>query len=297
MEGKLYGSGGTDRAAPAPPASLLPRFASGLATFGGAALLAVVIAHWFWRIAAPAVPLPPPAPLPESTAQQFAVAPIFGGVAGDTAGEPVPALGAVTPQGDLRLLGVIAGRDGAVQALFRVADRGPVLVGAGQEVASGLRLDAVLADRVRLSGRGEVREMLLRAAPPLASPVVVAPAKLAAVDRGACAAPAGFKGSLYRINAELLSGMAAQPDSWKPWLAASAAGLVVREGSGFASMLGLKSGDRLREANGIPLTATDDLLVAVVKPLQGNQPVRVRAAREGGELELLLVNASACTPR
>ncbi|MBK7744053.1 MAG: hypothetical protein IPI40_10450 [Betaproteobacteria bacterium] len=243
------------------------------------------------------MPLPPPAPLPESTAQQFAVAPIFGGVAGDTAGEPVPALGAVTPQGDLRLLGVIAGRDGAGQALFRVADRGPVLVGVGAGEWRRTAPRGGVGRRVRLSGRGEVREMLLRAAPPLASPVVVAPAKLAAVDRGACAAPAGFKGSLYRINAELLSGMAAQPDSWKPWLAASAAGLVVREGSGFASMLGLKSGDRLREANGIPLTATDDLLVAVVKPLQGNQPVRVRAAREGGELELLLVNASACTPR
>ena len=295
MGAKLYGSGGTGRAAPR--ASPLLRFASGLATFGGAALLAVAAAHWFWRVAAPAAPLPPPATLPESTAAQFAVAPIFGGVAGKTAGEPLPALGAVTPQGDLRLLGVIAGRDGAGQALFRVADRGPVLVGAGQEVTSGLRLEAVLADRVRLSGRGEVREMLLRTAPPLASAVVAAPAKLAAVDGGACAAPAGFRGPLYRINAELLSGMAAQPDSWKPWLAASAAGLVVREGSGFPSLLGLKSGDRLREANGIPLTATDDLLVAVVKPLQGNQPVRVRGAREGGELELLLINASACTPR
>ena len=59
-------------------------------------------------------------------------------------------------------------------------------------------------------------------------------------------------------------------------------------------MLGLKSGDRLRDANGIALTANDDLLVAVVKPLQANQPVRVRGAREGAELELLLVNASAC---
>jgi hypothetical protein len=204
---------------------------------------------------------------------------------------PAAAIGA----GEPRLLGVIAGPNGAGQALFRLAERGPVLVAVGAEVAPGLRLDAVYPDRVRLAGRGEARELLLRTPSPLA---VAVPAPRAAAASGAgCAAPAGFKGPTYRINAELLGGMATQPESWKPLLGESPTGLVVRDGVGFAAMLGLKAGDRLREANGVPLTANDDLLTAVVRPLQGSQPVRVRGARDGGELELLLVNASACAPR
>jgi hypothetical protein len=56
----------------------------------------------------------------------------------------------------------------------------------------------------------------------------------------------------------------------------------------------LKPGDTLREANGIRLSVAEDLIVAVVKPLQGNQAVRVKGSRGNSELELLLVNASAC---
>ena len=83
-------------------------------------------------------------------------------------------------------------------------------------------------------------------------------------QRAACTAPAGFSGSIYRLNAELLSGMAAQPESWKPALDAVRNGLTVRSAGGFAVMLGLKVGDSLREANGIALTATDDVLGAIV---------------------------------
>jgi hypothetical protein len=292
MGGRLYGSrqgvpGEAWRAA-------LARLPSSLAALAGAALLAFVIAHWFWRIAAPAPGPTLPVPWPQSSAGPLAAAAVFGvAAAGPAPDRDTPVAGAAA--GEPRLLGVIAGPNGTGQALFRLADRGPVLVTAGREVAPGLRLDAVYPDRVRLAVRGEARELLLRSPSPLAA--AVPPPRAAAVTGAGCAAPAGFRGPTYRINAELLGGMVTQPESWKPLLGESPTGLVVRDGAGFASMLGLKAGDRLREANGVPLTANDDLLAAVVRPLQGNQPVRVRGARDGGELELLLVNASACAPR
>ena len=297
MGRRLYGSG----ADPRPAGTALPvRAAAWLATVLAASLLAFVLAHWFWRLAGP-VPAPaPPAPLPDSVLAALAGAPLFGGAAtAPEAGRAAPPV-AAGALGDIRLLGVIAGRDGIGHALVRLADRGPVLVATGQEMAPGVRLDAVFADRVRLAGHGETREVLLRQPAPLASRAPGAPAApppKAAAEQGACAPPAGFRGPVYRINAELLSGMAAQPQSWKDVLGESPTGLVVREGGGFAAMLGLKPGDRLRDANGIPLSANGDLLAAVVRPLQASQPVRVRGTREGGPLELLLVNASACAAR
>lgn len=261
-------------------------------------LLAAVVAQLGWRVllSPPAAVAPPP--LPDVLAPLFAVSPPFGSpgmAAGAAAKADAPPV--ATLQGDLKLLGVFAGRDGAGQALFRVPDRGPVLVALGQEIAGGVKLSAVFADRVRVVDRGETRDILLRttAAATKAAPT---PAIAAArADRAGCVAPAGFAGSTYRINAELLSGMAAQPESWKPALDAARSGLTVRDAGGFAVMLGLKVGDLLREANGIALTATDDVLNAVVKPLQANQAVRVRGTRGGAELDFLLVNASACTGR
>lgn len=294
MGGRLYGSRQGD---PRPAWRVaLARLPSSLAALGGAALLAFVIAHWFWRIAAPAPVASPAVPWPQNSAEPLAAAGVFGAGAPGPAPDRGPPVAGAAGAIELRLLGVIAGPNGTGQALFRLADRGPVLVTVGGDVAPGLRLDAVYADRVRLADRGEARELPLRSPAPLAAPLA-APRAGAAAAGAACAAPAGFRGPTYRINAELLGGMATQPESWRPLLRESPAGLVVRDGAGYAAMLGLKAGDRLREANGVPLTANDDLLAAVVRPLQGNQPVRVRGARDGGELELLLVNASACAAR
>ena len=58
-------------------------------------------------------------------------------------------------------------------------------------------------------------------------------------------------------------------------------GLAVREGSPLASMLGLKPGDRVAQANGIALAGIDDILVAFVKPLIASQPVHVAGIRDG----------------
>jgi S1-C subfamily serine protease len=108
---------------------------------------------------------------------------------------------------------------------------------------------------------------------------------------------------VLRVNAELLTGMGTQPDAWRALLAAAPAaagtpgalaGLAVRDQSGFGALLGLKEGDRVTLANGIPLATPDDVLAAVVKPLTANLPVRVSGTREGKPAEWLLLNAGAC---
>ena len=68
----------------------------------------------------------------------------------------------------------------------------------------------------------------------------------------------------------------------------------MREGSGAASMLGMKPGDSLAQANGIALKGIDDILVAFVKPLIASQPVQVAGVREGKPATWLFVNAGAC---
>ena len=67
-------------------------------------------------------------------------------------------------QGDARLLGVFAEADGAGYALFRFADRGPVLVKAGADIASGMTLVEVRPRGVRIRDHGELRDLELRSA-------------------------------------------------------------------------------------------------------------------------------------
>ena len=59
-------------------------------------------------------------------------------------------------------------------------------------------------------------------------------------------------------------------------------------------MLGMRAGDRMTQANGIALASVDDVLLALVKPLVANQPVRVAGTRDGKPAEWLFVNAGAC---
>ncbi len=85
-----------------------------------------------------------------------------------------------------------------------------------------------------------------------------------------------------------------RPESWQALLAPVAGGLAVRDGSGFATMLGMKTGDRMTQANGIALSGIDDVQVAFVKPLIASQPVRVAGIRDGKPSEWLFLNAGAC---
>ena len=95
---------------------------------------------------------------------------------------------------------------------------------------------------------------------------------------------------MVALNAELMNGLIAQPDSWRALLEASGGALLVRDESGFAAMLGLKRGDRIEQANGIALTTPDDVIGAVLRPLASSQPVRVAGSRDGQPRELWLRN-------
>lgn len=283
-------------ASPQVPRSL--RWAAPLATLAALLLLALVIAEWGWRWFGPSPVLLPIAAPAEPWSPAIVASGIFGAPAATSKGAPAAESQASVPaQGDTRLLGVFAERDERGYALFRLAERGPVLVRAGDELAPGVRLEAVLPDRVRIRDRGELRELPLRAGAARPETSAAAPrAGARPAGAAACAAPAGFRGGVYRVNAELLTGVAAQPDGWQAILVPSAGALEVRDRSGFAAMLGMKPGDRLAQANGIALASVDDVLAAVVKPLVASQAVRLAGTREGKPAEWLLLNAGACPP-
>lgn len=271
-----------------PPLPWHWRVASWIATAAGVVLLTFVGVHWGWRWLAPA----PPPPAAEVAVERWAPAilssPLFGRtVPGTTPPTAIPA--PTTLQGDTRLLGVFAERDGAGYALFRLGERGPVLVKAGGEIAKDVVLVEVRPDGVRIRDRGEMRDLALRAT---AAALLPAPAR--GTQRVSCAAPAGFKGPVYRLNAELLTGIASRPDEWKTHFEPVAGGIAVRAGSGFAAMLGMKPGDRMAQANGIALAGIADVLVAFVNPLVASQPVHVAGTRDGKPADWLFLNAGAC---
>ena len=180
-------------------------------------------------------------------------------------------------------------RDGGGYALFRTG-RGPIIVATGQEISGGVRLDAVQPDKVVLIDGGVRREMVLRAAAEVRPAVAVAQN----AKPSGCAVPAGFNGPIVRLNAELLGGMTGTPDAWKALLEAAPGALIVRDQSGFAGMLGLKNGDRIERANGIPLAIPGDIASTVLQPLTKSQAVWVAGTRDGKPQQWLYLNAGAC---
>ena len=136
------------------------RIASWLATAAGILLLGYVIALWGWRWLGPAPALvPAPAPA-ERWTPAIVAAPIFGRAGAAAVETAAPA----TLQGDTRLLGVFAESGGAGYALFRLPDRGPILVKAGAEIAGGVTLVEVRPAGVRIRDHGELRDIELRSA-------------------------------------------------------------------------------------------------------------------------------------
>jgi hypothetical protein len=262
-----------------------------IATLAAIGALAYVIAFWGWRWLGPDVAPLPRLKTPDPLAPAILAAPLFGRA------DAPPAQSVDTPaalSGDTRLLGVFAEAGGTGYALFRLGSRGPVLVRSGEEIAKDVTLLEVRPDSIRIRDRGESRELALRtSAAPKAT--AMAPAATSARPSGACAPPAGYAGPIYRINAELLTGIAARPEGWTALLGpAPGGGLSVREGSGAAAMLGMKPGDSLTQANGIALKGIDDILVAFVKPLIASQQVLVAGVRDGKPAAWLFVNAGAC---
>ncbi len=251
------------------------------------ALLAGVLAYWGWRWFGPAPASIAPPAVEGDFPRHIAAAHLFGNAAPHAAaGEPVS-----SGAGELRLLGVFAQRDGRGYALFRAGPRGPLLIAAGSDIAPGVRLESVQPEGVTLVDGGARRDVALRVA---AADKASAPPPSANPKRAACAAPAGFKGQVIRLNAELLSGMVGTPDTWKALLQPGPGGLVVRDQSGFAGMMGLRNGDHVERANGIALAIPDDIAGTVLKPLTRSQPVFVSGTREDKPQQWLYLNAGAC---
>lgn len=272
------------------------RFAASLATLAAGAALAFVIAYWGWQLLGPsAVHIAPAGPT--NPAATIIAANLFG--QGDQQRSPQPVSRDAVLAGDTKLLGIIAEANDRGYALFRTAS-GPKLVAQGGEIASGVTLVSVQPDGVTIrDGAGEHRYALRTNAPATAraaatgSSVNAARASVTSARSNAtCAPPAGFRGSVVKLNAELLGGLGADAVQWPALLEPITGGLVVRTDNGFAAMLGLKSGDRLAQANGIALTSPDDVATAIIKPLVANQGVRLIGARDGATQELWLANVA-----
>ncbi len=262
------------------------------ATLAAVALCAVVVAFWSWRAFGPA-PVRIAAATPADPAATILAS---GLLAGPGVAAPVaPAKAdASMATGDTRLLGLFTERDGKGYALFRLPT-GTRLVASGQEIAQGATLVAIHADGVTIRDAGGERRVALRAAPPPKAATGTAPTPLAKSTRSAaCAIPAGYKGAVLRLNAELFQGIIAKPDSWPALVAPEKGALAVLDETGFGAMLAMKKGDRLEQANGVALAAPDDVIRAVLKPLAGGEAVRILGSRGGVAREWLLLNAGSC---
>jgi type II secretory pathway component PulC len=234
---------------------------------------------------------------PTNPAATIIAASLFG--QDDQQRSPQPVSRDAVLAGDTKLLGIIAESDDRGYALFRMPG-GARLVAQGGEIASGVTLVSVQPDGVTIrDGAGE-RRYALRANTPAATRTAAASPSVnaargsvtAARANATCAPPAGFRGSVVKLNAELLGGLGVDAVQWPELLEPISGGLVVRTDNGFAAMLGLKSGDRLAQANGIALTAPDDVATAIIKPLVANQGVRLIGARDGATQELWLANVA-----
>jgi hypothetical protein len=262
-----------------------------LASLVALMVLASVLAWWGWRWFAPV-----PAAVPSSGPQDAASALLASGLFGNPQTGPVAAAEpeAALATGDTRLLGVFAEAGGKGFALFRVP-AGPKLIGVGKEIAPGATLVSVQPDGVTVRDTGGERRIPLRAS----AAATIPPAKsirAATVPRNpVCALPPGFKGDVLRLNAELVSGIAGQPESWASFAAADRGALTIRDDNGFTAMLAMKKGDRVEQGNGIALRAPDDLVNAVLRPLAAGQTVLLTGTRSGAAHQWLLQNAGTCS--
>lgn len=267
------------------------RIAAAACTAIAFAVLAWVAAQWIWRWVSPR-----PAPVASTAPADPAAAIIASGLwAG---GEDAPRAAAAPATGDIRLLGVLAQRDGNGLAVFRTRE-GARVVAAGADVAPGTSLVSIGPASVRLRDATGERTLELsrdaaRSSPPSRPVQSARPGANARVATTACAIPAGFSGAVLKLHGELLEGLVAQPESWRSLLAGENGALVVREDGGFATMMGLQKGDRLLQANGIPLREPDDVTGAVLRPLIASRSVRIAGTRGGQPQEVFVVNATAC---
>jgi type II secretory pathway component PulC len=266
------------------------RFSALVATAAAIVLLASVAAYWTWQALAPRpVHIAPSAPADPAAAILASGLLATPGTAPATAPAPPEA----TLSGDTKLLGIFAEANGQGWALFRLAS-GAKLVAVGQEIAQGAQLVEVRRDGITIRDSGGERHIALRAEPASKAAPPATKVAAAAARNPACVPPTGFRGAVLRLNAELFQGIIAKPESWSAMVVPDQGALAVKDESGFVTMLAMKKGDRLLQANGVPLAAPGDVITAVLRPLAAQQQVRVMGTRDGQPREWLLLNAGTC---
>lgn len=123
-------------------------------TFAALMLLAVVLAYWTWIWFGPRA-APRAEPVSEPVSRSTIAHTLFGSLQGGQA--------AAAPTGlAIKLVGVVAASgDKPSYAVVQVDAKTILAVRAGEEIAPGIRLDKVFADRVTLQRTGASEELAL----------------------------------------------------------------------------------------------------------------------------------------
>jgi hypothetical protein len=265
------------------------RVLAALATLVAGAALACVAAYWGWQLLGPAA-VRVPSSGPVNPAATIIAANLFGNDGSPTPNAIAdPALGA-----DTKLLGIITESGERGYALFRL----PTVRNSSRRARDCARRDACVHSRRRDDSRrcGERRPVAQQraAAGRAAVPAAAANVRMAAAStRATPSATRRPRISRHRRAAQRrIAGRRARIRFRRSVAVAIEGGLVVRSDNGFGAMLGLKTGDRLAQANGIALAAPDDVAAAIVRPLVANQGVRLIGARDGATQELWLANVA-----
>ncbi|MDR2172755.1 MAG: hypothetical protein LBE32_00860 [Burkholderiales bacterium] len=268
-------------------------FANGLAVVLATVTLVVAAVWWGWYAWGPKPVHIAPTPV-ESPVAVLRAAPLFGSAPITPTGKTEEVL---VLDGELRLLGLISEDEGQGYAVFRIG-QGVYIAQVGDDVAGQATLTRVEQNAIVLrEPSGAERRVVLRSEEKNGkSAAAMATAESAAVGKTADSAcvPSHFRGSVIRLNPELLQGALMQPEMFYALLEARGGGLIVRADNGHAAMLGLRAGDVLQSANGIALTRAEDVGATILKPLTVGQSVLLKGKRGDQARELLLVNASVC---
>lgn len=231
------------RAAVLPGAFGIPRAGWALLNLALLLMLAAVLAHWTWRIAAPgttqaAAPVAPQAP----GVGAIRHARLFGEAAAADA-RPV----ARTTTLNLKLHGVFAAPDSRPAMAILSVDGEDRPVARGAEVQPGVVLSEVAADHVLLLNQGVAERLDLdrpqaqqaSGGPDAPRAMTLTPGE---IDRAIA--------NSQQLGAQIRSN----GDEGRPALIVEAV-----DAGGFAARLGLQSGDTLRMVNGNPVASVQDL--------------------------------------
>ena len=234
-------------------------------------LLAFALARWTWLMVRPPTATTAAPVAAAARAERFDLSALLGaqvfGVAPQTTADNIENI----PLSSLNLVltGLIAAGDQSF-ALIRVEGQPEAPFAIGQEILSGAVLQAVYADRAIISRGGVAESLLLEGASQPLAGVMAEPGNEAApaarTSPNAAAARIREQGqNSYVVPRDLIDQQLKNPRdmlSHSLMVPNQGGGFLIREikpGSIY-ERLGLKVGDVIRTANGVPLNTIDDVM-------------------------------------